>query len=84
MSVVLFSLLIGIYDMNKLTAETMVPISIIAVLAGGIFWLSVMYADLSHATSQIDSLKTDMERINVIDTRLSRIEGKIDILVGRK
>jgi hypothetical protein len=81
---------------QKLTTDTMIPISIFGVLAGGIFWLSVMYENTSHATSEIEVIKKQIADVNKsrasyrsklwenqrqIDRRLSKIEGKIDFIV---
>ena len=67
--------------MKKITADTMLPLSFIVVLAGAILWLSTIRAELSYATSQIIKLESYQKNIG---DRLSRIEGKIDVLIGRK
>ena len=78
--------------------ETLIPVSILSFVCGGVFWLSVMYADLSHANAQIISMKQEMqagrdirrthssrmwENQRAIDRRLSTIEGKLDFLIKR-
>ena len=64
----------------KLTADGATALSFLVVLAGSILWLSTMYADLTHATAAVKSLAGYQKDI---DKRLSRIEGKLDILITR-
>jgi hypothetical protein len=85
-------------SVTKLGVDTMVPISIFGVLAGGIFWLSTMYTQVVNARHEIEGIKQHISEINEsradyrsklwhnqrsIDRRLSKIEGKIDFLVER-
>ena len=65
----------------RITSETMIPLSFIVVLAGAMLWLGIMHSNVSHATSEVESLSDTQKKI---DIRLSRIEGKLDILIKRK
>ena len=75
----------------RITAETMIPISFIAVLCGGVLWLGTMYSDISHANLEITNIRGDISKIKDIesqylrniDRRLSNLEGKIDLLIER-
>lgn len=67
---------------NIITEGTLVPLSLVAIVAGGIFWLSTLYAEvkantdgLSRIEERSDKYLTTVEDIN---KRLSRIEGKLD------
>jgi hypothetical protein len=83
---------------SKITAETMLPISLLGVVAGGIFWLSVLYVNVEHATAEIAGIKEEIHNVNNsrasyrsklwanqrdIDRRLAKIEGKLDFLIER-
>jgi hypothetical protein len=76
---------------RRITSATMLPLSAIVVLAGGILWVTTMHANLSHASSELLVIKQDLKDIvesrwaiqRSIDQRLSQIEGKLDILVLR-
>jgi len=65
----------------KITSETMIPLSFIAVLAGAMLWLGIMHSNISHATSEVGSLSDTQKKI---DNRLSKIEGYLEILLKRK
>ena len=60
----------------------MLPVSFITILAGGIFWLTSMFSQVSANTSDISFLKDDAKQILIklddIQQRLSRIEGKLE------
>lgn len=64
-----------------LSEKTLVPISLLAVLAGGIFWLSSMYVQTqanAHAVVEIkeqqrDDRKEIIERLNLIDAKIDRL-----------
>lgn len=74
---------------SRITEKTLVPLSIIGacavILIGGVFWFSQVYS-LSHANAQsISESKKDskdyhkevLKELKDINTRLSRIEGKL-------
>lgn len=67
------------------TAETMVPLSVIGVLAGGIFWLSTLYAQGNVNAKAIEKLNTQQEAmlemkadIAVIKNELTNIRKVLD------
>ncbi len=62
----------------RLRADTIIPLGL--AISGGILWLATMYADLNHATAEVRSLNISQKDI---EKRLSRIEGKLDILIAR-
>ena len=69
--------------LKKLSEDTLIPVSFMVVLAGGIFWLSSMYSEVKANTTSVDELKKTneayMKTVQSIDTRLSRIEGKLGV-----
>ena len=60
-----------------ITEKTLLPISLLAILAGGIFWLSSMYALANSNEKQIVIIKTDLK------SDISRLEAKVDRLLER-
>lgn len=66
---------------DKLGPNTMVPLSILGVLTAGIFALSMMFGDISRANQEIGEIKKEMKLLYLIDRRLSKIEGKLDLLL---
>lgn len=62
--------------LERITSDTLVPVSVLAVLAGGVFWLSAMY---SQVQANSKSLETYNATVGNIDKRLSRIEGKLGV-----
>jgi hypothetical protein len=83
----------------KISLDTVVPLSLLGAISGGVFWFSAMYSDLTHATAEIAAIKINIKQINQsraeyrkrlwenqrsIDRRLSQIEGKIDFLIEKK
>lgn len=69
-----------------ISEKTLIPISTILVIVGAVFWLTNIYNLANTNAYGIESIKkkvstTDskiIERIDLIDQRLSRIEGKLD------
>jgi len=60
-----------------ITEKTLLPISLLVILAGAIFWLSSMYALASNNEKQIVIIKTDLK------SDISRLESKVDRLLER-
>lgn len=65
--------------MQKITENTLIPLSLLAVIAGGIFWFSTLYAEVRASSTDIQDLKNTMRQLQSIDQRLSRIEGKLGL-----
>jgi hypothetical protein len=67
--------------MSKITENTLIPISVFAVVAGGIFWLSSLYIQTKANADSLDKIerKQDLytETLNSIDRRLSVIEYEV-------
>ncbi len=67
--------------MSKIDERTLVPIGVLVVLAGGIFWLSTLYVNTEANASAIADLKVDgkdqrreiIERLNIMDMKIDRI-----------
>lgn len=81
-----------------LGGQTLLPVSAVVVLAGGIFWLSSMYAlaaenadKLRHLKVEVASIEADWmffrqrvtDKIDVHSDRLARIEEKLDSILQR-
>ena len=69
--------------MNKITENTLIPVSLVILLLGGIVWLTSIYAQASQAAEAVKALTFKQEDYNRlienIDRRLSRIEGKLGV-----
>jgi hypothetical protein len=76
--------------MNKITADTLVPLSLLVALTGGIAWLSNMAVKSSIVYAKVDKMEEaaqhDLENNNRFQKevleRLGRIEQALNI--GRK
>jgi hypothetical protein len=62
---------------NVITEKTLLPISLLVIIAGGIFWLSSMYALANSNEKQITIIKTDLK------SDIIRLESKVDRLLER-
>lgn len=68
-----------------LTEHTLVPLGVIAVLIGGIAWLTTLYADTKNNGNTLlrieqkqDTLEDGIyQELKAINTRLSMIEGRL-------
>ena len=71
--------------MSKISENTVVPISLILSLVGGIFWLSTLYVKQESEAKEIIDLKASVSETNTktekymldIVQRLSRIEEAV-------
>lgn len=67
--------------MGKITEGTLVPISLVIVLVGGIFWLTQLYFTTQSNASTIEKMQIQSEKIDQslseILERLARIEERI-------
>lgn len=74
---------------NKFDLNTMIPISILGVVIGGSVWLGTMHSSITAATINIRSINSEIAKYRIaifenqrqLESRLSKIEGKIDFLV---
>lgn len=68
-----------------LSANTLIPLSAIGVIAGAVFWLSSLYASVTALKTTVAAFEQrimTIESQNVINAdRMARIETKIDILI---
>lgn len=73
--------------MKAITEKTLIPLSLVMTLIGGVFWLTSIYFEAKAANSSITEIKQKQdsytETLNSIDKRLSRIEGFLSRL-GRR
>ena len=72
--------------MTKITEKTFIPISLLSIVAGGIFWLSSMYSKVEAHENTLNKIQVQQTKFmasddtfkdEVID-RLARIETKIE------
>lgn len=67
----------------QISEDTLLPISLVIVLVGGVFWLSSAYSQISANAADIADIKQERETLTAvvsrIDRRLSRIEGRLKI-----
>lgn len=62
-----------------ISEKTLVPISVISIVSGGMIWLSAMWYKTEATASELVEMKSDVRKlqIDVVD-RLARIETKLD------
>lgn len=65
----------------KLTEQTLIPLSLVGSIIGGVIWLSVIYYKSEATAKDVDQLK--QYQLEVI-SRLSRIETKLEHLEETK
>lgn len=61
---------------KQITEDTVLPITLVLVLLGGVFWLSEMHSNALAAKTGVYELSAALSKIN---ERLSRIEGKLGV-----
>jgi|GEM_PF-3849010 len=68
--------------MRKINETTLIPISLVVILVGGIVWLSQLYAKTDQNGIDIKDLKEAKEKqfdiLQDIRERVIRIETKVD------
>lgn len=64
---------------SEITEKTLLPLSLVITLVGGVLWLASMHASLAETSHRIETLEHKQETIERIDRRLARIEGKLGI-----
>lgn len=72
-----------------INTNTLIPLSALAAICGGVFWLSVLYSDVQSVIGEIESAKKFREKLwdqqISMDRRLAHIEGKLlEIVVGTR
>lgn len=73
---------------DAITEATLVPISLVIMICVGIFGLSAINSKAQSATEAAASAQTtasDCQKMMMhLDERLSRMEGKLDAVLGGK
>lgn len=72
--------------LTRLTENTFVPLSFILVIVGGVFWLTMLYAESSANAKGLENLQVkyqDLEKAiasqnAVVLDRLGKIEGRLE------
>lgn len=72
--------------MNRWTG----PLGVLSILVGGVVWLNDIHGiseenrkDISEIVQKSDVSKSKIySRLNDLDTRLGRIEGKLDMIIN--
>jgi len=66
-----------------LDEKTLVPLSLVVVFVGAIFWLSTVFAQVRVNGERLKVLSDDQRvylgTVRIIDRRLSNIEGRLGI-----
>ncbi len=73
--------------MKTITENTLVPISLVIAIGGGIFWLTEIYFNGQANANSITDIKQNQEKfiedvskdVAQIKKSLNRIEGKLDV-----
>lgn len=68
------------------------PLGMLSVLVGGVVWLTTLHGlseqnarDIAELRATFDQNKNHIDgRLNDLDTRLGRIEGKLDMLIDNR
>lgn len=69
---------------RTITENTLIPVSLVIVLAGGILWLTTIQSQGEVNTVSIQEIKDRREEdVGRIDRRLERIESKLDTLIEK-
>ncbi len=68
-----------------ITEKTLIPISLISIVCGGMMWLSAMWYKTEATASELVEVKSEVRKlqVDVID-RLARIETKLDSMKSPK
>ena len=74
-------------SVGKITEGTLIPISLVCVLAGCIVWVTALASDTRVTKEEVELLRQKQDQyileIRRVDERLSRIEGKLGINMNR-
>jgi hypothetical protein len=65
----------------KLTEQTLIPLSLVGSIIGGVVWLSVIYYKSEATAKDVDQLK--QYQLEVIH-KLSRIETKLELIESKQ
>jgi hypothetical protein len=73
-------------SVQKITENTLLPISLVITLVGGVFWLTTIYSQSNANAVEIKEMKTKQELIiqelsekqTLMLDRLARIEGRLE------
>lgn len=70
--------------LQALTQDTLIPISLVITLIGGVSWLTTLYNETKANAAAISDIyqeqKLYQDKIDRVLVKLSRIEGKLGIL----
>ena len=73
--------------MKTITEQTLLPLSLVGVLIGGVFWFSNLWAISKQNSEEIKEIKSKQEEyvqnMYQVNQRLSRIEGALGVKNGR-
>lgn len=77
--------------MQTITKDTLIPVGIaaasVAILAGGIFWLSILWSDVQNLKTNQGKLEAQIfqtnDTVSKISERLIRLETKTDSVLEK-
>lgn len=68
----------------QLIAEsTALPISLIVLVGGIVFWASSIAAHTDSNTDRIDKLENQQQRIEIMEEQLVSVQTKVDLIYDR-
>ena len=67
-----------------LNKETLIPIGSLVMIAGAVFYIVNLSAQVGIQGAQISKMQTEVAKYEGLSDRMARIETKIDILIDNK
>ncbi len=71
--------------MDELLGKWSTPFALATAISGGAAWLTTTRNDVQYLASQVETIQVDLdkfnEKANDQDSRLSRMEAKIDMII---
>lgn len=82
----------GPYTLTQLLNNWTAPLAALTVLMGGVVWLTSLHGIAHQNKESIQELRVEFDRskteialrLNDLDKRLGRIEGKLDLLIDKR
>lgn len=73
---------------NQITDTTLIPLSFLTVIVGGVFWFTTMYNQTQASAREIEKIQEKQAKIEsdyqasqlLIIDKLARIEGRLEII----
>lgn len=69
---------------NKLTENTLIPISLLAILIPAIIWLADVAAKASETRTRVEQIEEREDVLMDIQLRLARIEERLNVIYRQR